>query len=298
MTRVLVTGGAGFIGSHLADALVAAEHDVVVLDNLRRGCREQVPEQATFIEGDIRDFETVARATQGAELVYHLAAQSNVMGAMSDAEYSFTTNVVGTFNVLRAAAEAGVRRVVFSSSREVYGEPKELPVTEDAPLLAKNPYGASKVAGEAYCRTWHHTAKLDTYILRFANVYGPRDFGRVIPLWLTRALRDEPLQLYGGDQVLDFVHVSVAVEALLRAADAPNEGPVNVGTGVGTSLRTLADRILKLTGVCRLEVVPAREAEVVRFVAATQRMRSVLEMTPPKDPLEGLPALLATFRHG
>ncbi|MCC7362924.1 MAG: NAD-dependent epimerase/dehydratase family protein [Dehalococcoidia bacterium] len=292
MTRVTVTGGAGFIGSHLAAALVAAGDKVTVLDNLHRGRREFVPAGATFLEGDIRDPAAVERAVAGSEVVYHLAAQSNVMGAMGDIDYSFESNVVGTFNVLKAAARAGVRRVVFASSREVYGEPPALPVREDAPLNAKNPYGASKLAGEAYCRAWTSFGDVDVYVLRFANVYGPGDTGRVIPLWLERAHAGQPLQVFGGAQVLDFVPVTTAVQAFRAAATAPNRGPVNVGTGQGTPLPELAERILALTGHrSAIEQLPARGAEVVRFVADVTRMREVLGVEPPAHSLCDLPEL-------
>jgi UDP-glucose 4-epimerase len=127
------------------------------------------------------------------------------MGGVTDSEYTFTSNMVGTFNVLRAAARYGVTRLVFASSREVYGEPIELPVDEESPLLAINSYGASKIAGEAYCRAFRREFGLQTSILRFANVYGPRDVGRVIPSWVNQALGGHDLQVYGGKQVIDFV---------------------------------------------------------------------------------------------
>lgn len=296
--RVLVTGGAGFIGSHLAHALVEAGHDVVVLDNLRRGRRAAVPIAAEFIEGDIRHPDTVLTATSGCEVVFHLAAQSNVMGAMDDVDYSFTSNVAGTLNVLHAAAECGVRRVVFASSREAYGEPEQLPVSEDAPLVARNLYGASKIAAEAYCEAWRGTAGLDTVVLRFANVYGPGDSGRVIPLWLARAVRGEDLELYGGAQVLDFVHVDVAVKALIAAMKPGVQGPINVGSGQGTALRDLAARILALTGArSRLVLRPPRGPEVVRFVADVRRMRTVLGIEPPADSLAGLDAMVDDLVH-
>ena len=160
--RVLVTGGAGFLGSHLVDAVVAAGDEVIILDNLYRGSAANIDAHlrsgaVTFIEGDIRDYTAVLEAAAGVDVVYHLAAQSNVIGALEDTDYSFTTNVAGTYNVLKAAACAGVRRLVFSSSREVYGEPDSIPVPESAPLTAKYPYGASKIAGEAYCRVWEST---------------------------------------------------------------------------------------------------------------------------------------------
>ena len=152
--HILVTGGAGFIGTHLVASLLAEGKEVSVLDNLTRGRISNTGKGFRFVQGDIRDRETVVKAMTGVDILFHLAAQSNVMGAVTDLDYSFTTNVFGTFEVLRAAKEAGVRRVVFTSSREVYGDAAVLPVSEDAPLHAKNAYGASKVAGELYCRVF------------------------------------------------------------------------------------------------------------------------------------------------
>src|SRR5579859_469480 len=215
--KVVVTGGAGFIGSHLVDRLLAdTQADVVVLDNLHRGRLTNLAQHAnsprlSIIQGDIRNRELVVDTLRGATTVFHLAAQSTVMGAVEDLDYSFATNVVGTFNVLRAAANEAVKRVVFASSREVYGEPIELPVDEGQPLLAINFYGASKVMGEAYCRAFRRAYGLNTVVLRFANAYGPRDFGRVIPLWVDQATAGHELTVYGGKQVLDFVWVGQIV---------------------------------------------------------------------------------------
>lgn len=292
--RVLVTGGAGFIGSHLVDALVDRGDDVVVLDNFKRGRRDHLARHVdagaiTLVTGDIRDEQPLASSIEGVELVYHLAAQSNVMGAVQDMDYSFTTNVLGTYNVLKAAATSGVRRLVFSSSREVYGDPDDIPVREDAPLAAKNPYGASKLAGEAYCRVWQAATGIDCMVLRFANVYGPRDRDRVIPIWLRRAGEGGDLEVYGGRQVLDFIWVGHVVDALLAAATCRNDGAVNVGSGEGVPILDLGKRILELThGASQLRILPARSVEVVRFVAHTGRMRSVLGIEPPSDPLAAL----------
>jgi len=298
-----VTGGAGFIGAHLVAALVAAGDEVVVLDNLRRGARTALAAATDtgavhLVEGDIRDPIALGLAMRGVARVYHLAAQSNVLGAVSDMDYSFTTNVVGTYNVLAAARDAGVERVVFASSREVYGEVDRVPVAEDRPLNPKNAYGASKVAGEVYCRAGQAvqgTDGLDVSVLRLANVYGPGDCDRVIPLWLDRARRGEDLDLYGGDQVLDLIPVALVVAALRRAAEVSLGGRVvNVGSGVGTPLRDLADRIARLPSrEVGLRVLPARSIEVTRFVADVARMHDLLDLAPPADPLEGLAALWA-----
>ena len=302
MTRALVTGGAGFIGSYLVDRLVERGDDVVVLDNLRRGTRAAIGHQVDagtirFIEGDIRDLDVLRGAMTGVEHVYHLAAQSNVMGAIEDGDYSFTTNALGTVNVLRIATEAGAKRLVFSSSREVYGEAQYTPVDEDHALAAKNPYGASKVAGEAYCRTYAHCYGLDVAILRLANVYGQGDRDRVIPLWLDQAAAGRELRVFGGSQVLDFVGVGTVVDALILAADRGLDGPTNIGSGTGTSIIELANRILEVTGShSPIHSVAARGVEVNRFIADVTRMRS-LGIQPDSDPLMHLAGMARNMGH-
>jgi UDP-glucose 4-epimerase len=300
--RVVVTGGAGFIGSHLVGALLARGCLVTVVDNLHRGRREHLAScldhpDLRFIEGDIRDQPVLDDAFRDVEVVYHLAAQSNVMGAVSDPRYSFETNVVGTFNVLEAARDSRVRRVVFASSRETYGEARYLPVPESHPLTPKNLYGSSKAAAEGYCRSFANVYGLDTAVLRFANVYGPRDRDRVIPIFIERATAGEPLQLFGGDQVLDLVWIEQAVAALLRATDADLGGePVNVGCGKGTAIRAIAARVRAACGSrSPIEIRPARSIEVSRFVADVTRMQQVLGLQPPSDPLADLHRMLPTL---
>jgi UDP-glucose 4-epimerase len=296
--RVVVTGGAGFIGSHLVQALLDAGDTVVVLDNLRRGDRAKVPATAHFVQGDIRDTAIVRDALRECSRVYHLAAQSNVLGAVSDIAYSFTTNTVGTYNVLVAARDAGVERVIFSSSREVYGEVDRVPVAEDRPLNPKNAYGASKVAGEVYCRAFQNTYGLDVSVVRLANVYGSGDRDRVIPIWLDRARRGETLELYGGEQVIDFVPVRLVVAALQAVGSRSLGGdPINIGSGAPTTLRALAARVQALPGSgVPLRVLPPRSIEVTRFVADVTRLRTVLDLEPPADPLVELPDLWEQLR--
>jgi nucleoside-diphosphate-sugar epimerase len=303
--KVLVTGGAGFIGTRLVTALVSNGHEIVVLDNLRRSTRARMTAYehtgaVRCIEGDVRDLSLLREAARGVQRIYHLAAQSNVLGAVSDIEYSFSTNVVGTFNVLMAARDADVERVIFTSSRETYGEVEHLPVAEDRPLVPKNAYGASKVAGEAYCRAFANAYGLDISVLRLANVYGPGDRDRVIPIWLDRARLGQDLVLYGGDQVLDFVPTPLVIEALRRAGDTSLAcAPVNVGSGTGTSLTALAERVRTLPGVdIGLQILPARSVEVTRFVADVTRMRELLGLEPPSDPLEALEAMWGATRSG
>lgn len=300
--HILVTGGAGFIGSHLVDRLVRDQTGTVtVLDNLRRGSLENLAElrnRIKFVQGDVRDPRLLSEIMADAELVYHLAAQSNVIGAEEDPDYSFSTNVMGTFTLLRAAEAAGVRRAVFTSSREVYGDPESLPVPETAPLRPKNSYGASKAAAEMYCRL--STSKgFEVQVLRLANVYGPRDFGRVIPIFLESALMGEPLTVYGGGQVLDFIWIDTVVECLVQAGLGPLiNDPTNVGSGAGITILELAKRILIETeSSSLLNLISARPAEVRAFVADTRKMEKIFGLAPPADPLEHLRDLASQRRR-
>lgn len=229
----------------------------------------------------------------GQDVVFHLAAQSNVMGAVADAGYAFTTNVVGTYNVLQAAARANVKRVVFTSSREAYGDPKTLPVPETAPMQPKNAYGASKVAGEVYCRLAAHQG-LETVVLRLANVYGPGDRDRVIPLFATAAAANAPLTVYGTQKILDFVWIDTIVDALIKAGfDRYIRGPVNVGSGKGATIAELAHRVVSLTrSSSEVRIVEERAQEVGRFVADIRRGKKLLGLSEPADPLWALPRLL------
>jgi nucleoside-diphosphate-sugar epimerase len=292
----LITGGAGFIGSHLVDRLLSSpDNNVVVFDNLRRGRMENISRHLDdprfkFISGDLRKYSDVNEAVQGMDFIFHLGAQSNVMGAVTDPDYSFETNVIGTYNVLKAASTAKSPKVIFSSSREVYGEPKEIPVKEDCPRVSKNPYGASKIAGELYFSVFQSLFNLNISILRFSNVYGSRDFDRVIPLWMERARKNENLTVFGGNKTIDFISVEIVVEALIQAAHRDTgPSPINVGSGKGTNILDLAHKILVLTkSRSEIELLSPREAEVNNYVADVTLMSSVLGILPPGDPLDKL----------
>jgi nucleoside-diphosphate-sugar epimerase len=291
--RILVTGGAGFIGSHLAKRLASDRlGSVIVLDNLNRGRIADLKtlwDRITFVEGDVRDQNVLSRVMRDCDLVFHLAAQSNVLGAVQNLEYSFTSNVVGTFNVLQASRRAGVRRMVFASSREVYGDPRELPVPESATVHPKNAYGTSKAAGEMYCKILSGSG-FETIILRLANVYGPGDRDRVIPIFVHNALLGLPLTLYGGNQVLDFVWIDTVVDSLIQVGFGDLiGGPLNIGSNKGTVIQDLARRVLEATGsTSSLTLAESREVEVARFVADTTRARQLLKFDIPEDPLFGL----------
>lgn len=297
--RVLVTGGAGFIGSHLVDRLITEGHEIVVIDNLFRGRLQNIERHLSlptfnFHGTDIRDYDALKRHMQGCHIVFHFAAQSNVMGAVQDSDYSFESNVTGTYQVLKAARENGVRRLVFSSSREVYGEAKYIPVDEKHPLEPKNFYGASKVAGEKYCEIFQQMDYFEVVIVRLANVYGHRDYQRVIPIFIESLKKHEDIHIYGGDQIIDFIAIEIVVETLIQAMDNSKvlKGPINAGSGKGTTLFELAQRLKGLLDTkSKVIVEPPRSAEVVRYTADIRQFRSVFDIPVPEDPLYYLPMM-------
>ncbi len=299
--RTVVTGGAGFIGSHLAEKLLLAGHEVIIIDNFFRGLKSNLAgilnhPGLRLVEADIRKRSIWPGYLDGADIVFHLAAQSNVLGAVHDLKYSFETNVIGTFNLLEECAARKVRQFIFSSSREVYGEAQELPVTEQHPLLAKNAYGASKAAGELYVRVFQNSGQLNTVIFRLANVYGRRDFNRVIPIFIDNCRKQEDIKIFGGEQVIDFVYVGLITEAMIRAIGRDDLfGTVlNIGSGSGTTLYQLADQIIRLTGSeSKISVLPARTVEVVRFVADTTLMEHRLGISRPENPIGHLEEITA-----
>lgn len=250
--KVLVTGGAGFIGKHLCQRLLEEGYEVVCFDNFYRFGEEKISELKSdekfeLVEIDIRDRDKIEPHFKSVKHVIHLAAQSDVAGSLENKDYSFETNVEGTWNILRAAEENNVEKFLFASSREVYGE-TEGKVSEDEELNPKNYYGASKATGEMYLDQFENYSDLETYALRLANVYGPGDKNRVIPIFLEKAQNNEPLELYGGDQVLDFVWIEDVVEAFTQIIKERKEvRKINIGSGNGTSIRELAHIIKDLT---------------------------------------------------
>jgi len=297
----MITGGAGFIGSHLTRRLVRSGCRVTVIDNMSRGRIANLQDcidNVRVFEADIGNYAVLLRAMKGAQTLFHLAAQSNVIRASSDVDGCIADNITGTADVVRAARASGVRRLVFSSSREVYGEAGELPIVETAPLRPKNSYGMSKVAGEMCCRIARGEG-LETTILRIANAYGEGDHDRVIPNFVTNALRGLPLQVYGGTQVLDFVRVEFVVEALMRAGLGEYvPGPLNIASGKGTTVLELAERIVGLVhSSSKVEILPVRDIETSRFVASTSAAAAVLDLPPESDSLASLPRLIASMGY-
>ncbi|WP_445166913.1 SDR family oxidoreductase [Mycolicibacterium sp. Dal123E01] len=244
MAKFLVTGGAGFIGSHLAGELLSGGHSVRVLDNLITGLAENIPAGVEFIEGDLRDPGTVAAATDGCEVVLHQAAIPSVPRSISEPRPSHEANIDGTFNVLVAARDAGVRRVIYAASSSAYGDTLVLPKSEEMPPNPLSPYALQKQVGETYCQLFTRLFGLETVSIRYFNVFGPRQhpsspYSGVLSLFIKAALAGTAPTIYGdGEQTRDFTFIDNVVDGVLQAIDAPQAAGevINVANGGRISL--------------------------------------------------------------
>jgi UDP-glucose 4-epimerase len=305
--RALVTGGAGFIGSHLSDALIAQGHDVVVLDNLVTGRRENVPTQAKLVEGDVADADAVAQAVAGCELVFHQAALGSVSRSIERPLDTDTSNIHGTLAVLQGAHEAGARRVVMASSSSVYGGAKQLPTPESVPLTPRSPYAVSKLTGEHYARVFWELHGLETVCLRYFNVFGPRQrpdsqYAAVIPLFIDALLTGGTPVVHGdGKQSRDFTFVADAVQANVKASLAPAEScagkAYNVACGGTHDLLELLDVLQKHVGVeVRPEHIESRAGDIRLSQADIAAIRADLGYEPTVSFEDGLGKTLDWFR--
>lgn len=303
MPHWLVTGGAGFIGSHLVEALVERGHRVRVLDNFSTGRPQNlaaVRDRVEVLEGDVRDPRTVREAMEGVDVVAHLAAVVSVQASLEDPRTTMDVNVGGTLNVLEAARAAGVCRVLFASSAAVYGDHAALPLDESLPPRPLSPYAASKVAGEALCQAYRAAFGLSTLSLRFFNVYGPRQdprspYSGVISIFVDRMRRNLPPVIYGdGLQTRDFVYVTDVVDALIRGGEREeiNEPALNVARGVETRI---LDLVALLNGILGTDLkpifAPRRAGEVYRSAGSPRRLQDILGWRPRVSLEEGLKAL-------
>lgn len=292
--RVLVTGGAGFIGSHVADALVARGDDVHVLDNLATGSRDHVPARATLHVGDIREDAGLVFEQVRPEICYHLAAQADVGTSVERPDFDADVNVVGMIRVLEAARAHGTQMVFSSTGGAIYGECDGL-ADEDSPRRPLSPYGIAKLAGEEYLRGWNRLYGARHVALRFANVYGPRQAasleGGVVSIFLDRLAASAPTTIFGnGEQTRDFVFVTDVVRGIL-AAEGHDGGTFNIGTGIETSVNELYAACREAAGSTEVPTYgPARPGDVLRSVIDPSRASSELGWQPQVSLSEGLRA--------
>jgi nucleoside-diphosphate-sugar epimerase len=305
--NALVTGGAGFIGAHLAERLLADGHNVRVVDNFSTGHRGNLrglESDIEIIEGDIQSYERVATAVRGCEIVFHQAALPSVPRSVQDPLTSNASNVIGTLNVLLAARDAGVRRVVFASSSSVYGSNRELPKHEGLAPTPISPYAVAKLAGEGYCRSFSEVYGIETVALRYFNVFGPRQdplshYAAAVPKFITALLNgDAPIVFGDGEQSRDFTFVSNVVEANLCAVDAPGASgkAYNVACGERITLNALLDGLRGLTGrQIEADYRPDRPGDVRDSLADLTRARTDLGYQPTVAFREGLARTFAYY---
>jgi UDP-glucose 4-epimerase len=306
--KYLVTGGAGFIGSNIVEALVRHGDAVVVLDNFSTGKRENLEgfrDRIQVVEGSITDLPTVRRATEGVDFVLHQAALASVQRSVDDPLTSNEVNVKGTLNVLVAARDAGVQRVVYAASSSAYGDTEVLPKREDMAPHPMSPYAIQKWVGEHYLGVFTSLYNLDTVALRYFNVFGPRqdpasDYAAVIPIFVTRLLAGSVPTIYGdGEQSRDFTFIDNVVDANLRAcAGAPKRGAVvNIACGARFTLNEVFRQICALVGVDRqANYGPPRAGDVRHSMAAIDRAREVLGWEPRVDFATGLRRTVEWYR--
>jgi len=302
--KILVTGGAGFIGSHVVDTYVAAGHDVIVVDNLCTGKRENLNPAARFVELDIND-PAVARLIRDErpDVLNHHAAQMDVRRSVADPLFDARTNVLGTLALLEASRHAGVKKVLFvSSGGAVYGEQETFPAPETHPTWPVSPYGVSKRSGELYCHFYQVEYGLPFVAFRYANVYGPRQDPHgeagVVAIFSGRMLRGEPVTVNGdGTQTRDYVYVGDVARMSLLALQRDATGPVNIGTALETDVNTLAQTMLDVSG-SRSEVRhgPAKSGEQRRSVVDIRRAAEVFGWEPDVTLREGLARTVEFFR--
>ncbi len=308
--RYLVTGGAGFIGSHIAEALLDVGESVRIFDNLATGRESNLAAlkgRAQFIQGDLRDLASVRVAMQGVEVVFHQAALASVPRSIADPIKSLETNINGTQNVLLAARDRGVRRVVYASSSSVYGNTPTLPKREDMPTHPMSPYAVQKLSGELLCGVFTRIYGLETVALRYFNVFGPRqdpasEYAAVIPRFLTALIEKRPPIVFGdGEQTRDFTYIANVVQANLLAASSPDAVgyALNIGCGEQISLNTVLRMAGELLGVTvDADYREPRPGDVRDSCADINLAQRLLGYRPSVSFHEGLARTLDALRSG
>lgn len=279
--KILVTGGAGFIGSHIVEHFQGKASEIRVLDSLRSGYKKNLNGlECNFIEGSITDRETVREAVDGIDYIFHMAALVSVPESMERIAECVDINVCGLINILEEASAAGVKKIVFASSAAVYGDTPSTPKLETMCPAPKSPYAITKLDGEHYLEMFHEEGKILTTSLRFFNVFGPRQdphgaYAAAVPIFIEKALQGENITIYGdGEQTRDFIYVKDIVGALVYAAmDTSMRGSYNVGYNTQTSIQNLADSVLGMTDTpSQIEYAPERAGDIRHSLASADKL--------------------------
>jgi len=304
--RVIVTGGAGFIGSNVAEGL-ATDNEVIIIDDLSSGRLQNIEHLTSrpnvrFIQGSIADLSLLQKAFDGAEYIFHQAALASVAMSIQDPLRTNEVNILGTLNVLVAARDRHVKKVVIASSCAVYGDTPSLPAREEMPANPLSPYAVTKATGEQYCCVFHHVFGLATVCLRYFNVYGPRqdpssEYAAVVPKFITAALAGKPLTIFGdGQQTRDFVFVKDVVSANVLAAKTHATGAFNIGSGRQTSVNELANLVLKLTGHELAPLHHPPKAGEIRYSFADISRAREFGYSPKHNLEEGIRKTISSFQ--
>lgn len=302
--KILVTGGAGFIGSWVVDTYLKHGYEVFVVDNLSNGKIENVAKEAKFFKEDIRNFNKLRKIFKSIRptIVNHHAAQIEVSASVKSPSYDASVNIMGTLNILLLCKEFGIKKLIFASTGgALYGNPKKIPVSEDAPLSPLSPYGISKATAESYLNFFEKEFNINASILRYANIYGPRQdpYGEagVVAIFAKRILDGQPCIIYGdGTQTRDFVYVEDVARVNLLALDGPN-GVYNIGTGKETSINQIFKIFTKILPQATKKYAPKRKGEAYRIALDSSKVKKTLNWTPTYSLLEGLKKTVQYFKE-
>ncbi len=286
--KILITGGAGFIGKYLANQL-CSKHEITIIDNFYRKNDIVLNEKVKVVEQDIvEDFEELISQN---DIIYHLAAISQVMTSIENPELTYKVNIESTKNIIEACSKHK-KKLIFASSREVYGTQSELPVKINTELNPENPYAASKLAGEALIKSYGKTYNLDYNIVRMSNVYGHGDAGRVIPIFINMFKNNQDVELYGSEKIIDFIHIEDVVDAFVKLKDK-SELTLNIGSGTQTRLGDLANMIKELTNSnSNINITNERQGEVGKFCADISETKAKLNWEPKISLRDGLTQMI------
>jgi UDP-glucose 4-epimerase len=292
--KILITGGLGFVGSYLAKRILPLDYEINVLDNLYRGYEERLDNQDNLkiIIGDVTSDALIKRLVKESDIVLHLAAVSQVMTSIKNPDLTLKYNIEGTEKVARYSAKYD-KKLIFSSSREVYGSADYLPVDLAHPLKPENPYAASKISGEMIIRSYSNSYGLEYVILRLSNIYGYGDTGRVIPIFIEKAKKEEDLTIFGNDKIIDFVYIKDVAEAFIKSLNYNKNETFNVGSGTSTTLQELAEIIIGMMhSTSKHKIMQPRDGEVDRFTADISKTKSQLGWAPEYDLKRGLSEMI------